>query len=51
MMRNHDIEPLHFRDFMILLALVATLTIGLWGTVSTIASNRQNFEVPPVVAK
>ncbi|MBZ9655178.1 hypothetical protein [Phyllobacterium lublinensis] len=50
-MRNHDIEPLHFRDFMILAALTATLAIGFWATVTTIAQHRQTFDVLPVVTR
>lgn len=50
-MRNQNIEPLHFRDFMVMLALVATVALVLWGTVSTIAKNRPHFEAPPVIAR
>jgi hypothetical protein len=50
-MRNHDIEPLHARDFIVIAVLTAAVLLAFWGTVSTIGHARQNFEVMPVVAR
>ena len=50
-MRDRDIEPLEFRDFLIIVALMAAVLVVLWGTASTIVKARHNFDGPPVVAR
>lgn len=50
-MRDRDIEPLELRDFLILAVLLVAVWLVLWATATAIINGRQNFEVPPVVAK
>jgi hypothetical protein len=50
-MRDHDIEPLEPRDFLILFVLFIGLLVVVYAGASAIKEGRKDFTATPVIAR